>query len=155
VFSTSSNRGNGTGFRISFKKENGKYQLCVQNNGIFSNTAQWYDLGTNFEYVGKTIAFVIEVDRTTATTFKLNIYFNGKKIAVGSNHGYTDTFTVTETFVPQSTTDANVIFGYGGWDGNNDSNSALKGSNGWTVSDIIINKSLCASALSNELMARQ
>jgi hypothetical protein len=155
VFSTSSNRSGGTGFRISFKKQNGKYQLCVQNNGIFSNSAQWYDLGSNFEYVGKTIAFVVEVDRTSVTTFKVNIYFNGNKIAVGASNGYTDTYTVSETFVPQSTTDTNIIFGYGGWDGNNDGNSAIKGSNGWTVSDITINKSLCASELSNELISRQ
>ncbi len=149
VFATKTARGSGAGFRVTFKQEAGKYQFCVQSHSLgLTPDVTWYTF-SNFDYLDETIAFVIQIDRTSATKFDYSFYINGERVKVDSS--YKESYDVAETFTPQGA--QGIIFGYGGTNGTDTSNSALV--KGWKFSDIVINKSLCATELSKALIARQ
>jgi hypothetical protein len=154
-FATSSQRSGGTGFRLSFKVEKNKYQICMQPNSISPVALIWYTFGESnangvFDCVGTTASFVVEIARPTATSMTLNLYLNGKRLI--PDNGATNSYTVSENFTPQSSTDANIIFGYGGWSGDS-SNSALQKE--FDVSNVIVNRSICVEEMIAELMARK
>ena len=62
-------------------------------------------------------------------------------------------FTVSESFAPQSN-DGNVVFGYG-TTGSDVNAQACLSKTGWSIDNLIVNRSLCADAMTAELMARK